>query len=125
VTVGLLSVGAAIDILDATFSGFAYPARKQQLYLLGTSASSTGNVVLQESAKGYREASLAFTARDTAEKDTVRGYDETSEPVSFVDFDGSTRSVRVLSFASSLLFGDLWSVTLGLQELAEPVPLGS
>lgn len=124
-TVRLVSLGGAEDLLDASFTGFAFAASKELLPLLGNSIGSTGNVVVQQSSLGYRQASLSFIARDTTEKDLVRGYDETGETVVFVDFDGSERNVVVMSFSSSLRFGNLWDVTVTLLELSAPVPLGS
>lgn len=120
-----MSLGLVDELLDASFSGFAFPASKTLLPLLENVADSTGNVVVQQSSLGYRQAELSFLARSTDEKDTIRGYDETGEAVIFTDFDGSERTVIVMSFSSSLRFGDLWNVTVSLLETSEPVPLGS
>lgn len=109
------------DLWDDQFSGFAYPAHKQVVPLLGDGVSATGNSVLQEGAKGYREAALAFTAPDRTTKDAIRGFEESSESVTFVDYDGTSRSVRVLSFDASLMFADVWKVNVRLQELSEPL----
>jgi len=125
VTLGLLALGSVDNLLDATFSGFAHPSSKTLLGLLENEEGSTGNVVVQQAALGHRQASLTFTARDTTEKDTIRGYDETGEEVEFVDFDGSTRMVIVMSFDSSLRFGDVWTVTVSLLERSGPFPAGS
>lgn len=124
-TLSLLSLGTATDLLDASFSGFAHPPSKELLPLLENTVGSTGNVVVQQGSLGRRRASLTFIARDTTQKDLVRGYDETGEAVDFVDFDGSTRSAMVLDFSSALRFGDVWSVTVTLLELSGPAPAGS
>ena len=120
-TAGFLSLGTAVNLWDDEFTGFAYQGHKAVMPLLGTGISSTGNSTLQEGAKGYREAALSFTAQDSTQKDLVRGWEETSETVTFTDYDGSTRDVRLLSFDASLLIADLWKVTVRLQELTEPV----
>lgn len=124
-TLGLLSLGAVEDLLDATFTGFAHSASKELLELLENEVGSSGNVVVQQRSLGYRQARLSYIARSTTEKDTVRGYDETGEEVEFVDFDGSTRSVVVMDYSSDLRFGDVWDVNVTLLEISGPVPLGS
>jgi hypothetical protein len=124
-TTGLVSLGAATDLLDASFSGFAFPRSKEVLQLLENEVGTTGNAVVQQGSLGYRQASLSFTARDTTEKELVRGYDETGETVAFIDYDGSTRGVVVFDFDSALMFGDLWTVTVTLLEITEPVVEGS
>jgi hypothetical protein len=124
-TDGFLSLGELEDILDSALSGFVHPPRKQVVPLLGDGSSSSGNSVLQESAKGYREASLSFTVFTGADMLIVRGYAETSETVDLVDYDGNTRYVRLLDFTATLAHGDVWRVGVVLQELAEPVPPGS
>jgi len=111
----------ALDLWDDEFTGFAYPNHKQVIGLLGDGIASVGNSVLQEGAKGYREAALSFTTRDSVEKDAIRGYDETSETITFTDYDGSTRDVRILSFDAALVIADEWRVAVRLQELTEPV----
>lgn len=113
--------GVLEDLWDDEFTGFAFPASKQVVPLLGDGTNAAGNSALQQSAHGFREATLSFTAQSTADKDIVRGYDETSERITFTDYDGSTRDVRILSFEASLRGMDEWPVTVRLQELAEPV----
>jgi hypothetical protein len=113
-------VGAE-DVWDAEWSGFAYVNHKQVTALLGTGLTATANATLQEGAKGYREATLVFTAPDSATKDAVRAFDESSEAIEFTDYDATIRSVRVLTFEASLTVSDLWRVSVRLQELTEPV----
>ncbi len=120
-TLGLLSLGAATDLWDDDCSGFTYPPHKQVVPLLGDGTGTTGNSVLQEGAKGYREADLSFTANSATQKNLVRGYEESSETITFTDEDGSTRDVRVLTFDASGGPLDEWHVTVRLQELSEPV----
>ncbi len=112
---------AIVDLWDDEFSGFAYVPHKRVVPLLGDGTAAAGNSVLMGGSLGYREASLSFTARDSTEKDAVRGYEETSETITFTDYDGSTRDVRVLSFDAQLVIADEWRVAVRLQELTEPV----
>jgi hypothetical protein len=111
---------AVVDLWDDEFSGFAYPPHKRVVPLLG-SGTAAGNSVLMSGSLGYREASLSFTARDSVEMDAIRGYEETSETITFTDYDGSVRDVRILSFDASLVIADEWRVAVRLQELTEPV----
>lgn len=120
---GLISIGAVTLLVPTAYSGFAYQGHKQVVPILGT-GTSAGNSVLQQSALGYREASLTLGAMSIDDLDTLRAYDETSEAVDMTDDDG-TREVRVLSFASTLAGAGLWNVSLTLQELSDPVPVGS
>lgn len=120
----LLELGG-IDLWDDDFTGFAYADHKRVVALLGSGASSTGNSVLMEGSKGYREAKLSFTVPGRAQKDLIRGWEETSETVTFTEHDGSTRDVRLLSFDAALLFAGVWKVTVRLQELTEPAAAGS
>jgi hypothetical protein len=124
-TTGLVSLGTATDLLDASFSGFAFPRSKEVLQLLENEVGTIGNAVIQQGSLGYRQASLSFTARDTTEKELVRGYDETGEEVTFIDFNGDTRTVIVFDFDGALRFGDLWTVTVTLLETGAPPPEGS
>lgn len=121
-TIGFRSLGSATPLWDDEFTGFAYPNHKQVIALLASSATPSGNSVLQEGAKGYREAVLSFTAPDTTQKDLVRGYEETSETITYTDADGSTCDVRVLEFESREVIADEWAITVRLQQLTEPVP---
>lgn len=124
-TVGFVSLGTEEDLLDSTFSGFAFGSSKSVLPLIENEVGTIGNAVIQQASLGFRQAALTFIARDTAEKDVIRGYDETGETVAFVDFDGSTRSVMVYDFSSSLRFGDVWDISVTLLEFTAPEPLGS
>ena len=111
---------SVVDLWDDVFSGFEYPSHKKVIPLLGALASS-GNSALMSGALGYREASLSFTARDSAERELVRGWEEASAVVPFTDYDGRIRNVILLSFDAGPLFADLWTVTVRLQERSEPV----
>jgi hypothetical protein len=121
---GFVSIGTVEDALDSAYSGFAYPAHKKVIRLLGDDASA-GNSVLMSGSLGYREASLTLVALTTAEKDALRGYEETSETVTFVDHDTYERDVVVLQLRASLRPGNVWEAALALQELTEPVLPGS
>ena len=120
----LLSLGS-IDLWDDAFSGFAYPAHKKVVPLLGDGTSTAGNSVLMSGSLGYREAKVSFTSPDTEQRDILRGWEETSETLIFIDNRGSTRDVRVLAYEAALLFGDVWRVSITLQELTAPAPPGS
>jgi hypothetical protein len=119
----LLSIGS-IDLWDDAFSGFAYPAHKRVVQLLGD-GTAAGNSVLMSGSLGYREAKVSFTAPDSEQRDLVRGWEETSETLTFIDNRGATRDVRVLAYEAALLFGDVWRVSITLQELTAPIPPGS
>ena len=117
---GFLGLGSLEDLWDDEFPGFEYPARKTELKLIGNGVDAA-NVVIQESAKGYREAVLGFTAESATDRDTVRGYEESSTVVAFTDYDGTTCDVLVFDFSASPLVSDLWRVTVHLVQLTEPV----
>ncbi len=119
-TTGFLSLGTLTELWDAEYPGFVYPQRKVVTPLLGDGAGA-GFSVVQETAKGLRQATLAFMAESTSDKDTVRGYEEDGTEVSFVDYDGSTRLVHVLSFHSEPgPAAGLWRVSLLLEEISGP-----
>lgn len=124
-TLGLVSLGSATDLLDATYSSFAYPPRRTVLPLIANDVGQSQLAVIQDGPKTYRQASLGFIARDTTELELVRSYEESSETVAFIDFAGNSRDVMVISFSPNLRFGDVWDVTVTLLELGEPVPPGS
>jgi hypothetical protein len=124
VHLGLLGLGSLENLWDDKFSGFAYPARKSELKLIGNGVDA-GNVVIQEAAKGYREGSLSFTAQSLGDRDLVRGYEEASTTISFTDYDGSVCDVQILEYQASAVAGDLWNVGVRLIQTSEPVPLGS
>lgn len=117
---GFLSLGDAFDLWDADWTGWAYLARKTEQRLIGN-GTDAGNVVIQEGSKGYREGTLVFTAQDSTQKDLVRAYEEDSTSVNFVDYDTSICSVQLLSFASADEGADLWTVTVRLLQLSDPV----
>jgi len=121
---GFVSIGTVTDALDSAYSGFAYPRHKKVVRLLGDDTAA-GNSVLMSGSLGYREASLTLVALTTAEKDVLRGYEETSETVTFVDHDEDERDVVVLDLRASLRPGNVWEVGVVLQELTAPVPPGS
>lgn len=120
-TLGLLSLGTAADLWSTAFTGFALRSHKQIVPILGDGTTVTGNSVLQQSAQGFREATIKFTAPDRAQMLVIRGYEESSQTVAFIDADGSTRDVRVLDASYTLLFADVWEITAVLQELSAPV----
>jgi len=120
-----VSLGTVVDAIDTAYSGFAFPARKRVVPLLGDGTSATGNSVLMEGSFGYREATLTLAALTTDEKDDLVGYDESSATVTFTDHDGNDRDVRVLELRAALRPGGTWEASLTLQELSEPVPPGS
>lgn len=112
-----------VNLWDADFSGFAYAARKSELRLIGNGVDA-GNVVIQESAKPFRDAQLSFIAQSPVDRDTVRGYEEDGTVVTFTDYDGSTCSVVLFSYSASPIdVPDMWKVTVQLLQQSEPVPL--
>lgn len=119
-TVGLVSIGAAVDLLDASFSGFAYPNNASVVPILPSAAGSGGNAVLQQSGFPWRQATLSVLAEE-ANRVLLRGYYETRELVTFTDFDGTTSSIRVFDFAQSMRMAGLWDLTLTLLEITPPV----
>ncbi len=124
VAAGLLGLGSLEGLWDDDFPGFAYPARKSELKLIGN-GSDAGNVVIQEAAKGFREGLLSFTATSRTDRDVVRGYEEDGTTVAFTDYDGSTCDVQILEYSAQAISGDLYKVTVKLLQLTEPVPVGS
>jgi len=119
-TLGLVDLGAVTDLVPTAYTGFAYAARKTSLMLLDDGLASTGNVVVQEASKGYREASLSVVCETGADKDLLRGYEEDSTTVAFVDDEGVTRPVLLLTFTAAQADGDLWTVTVTMYELVAP-----
>lgn len=116
---GFLGLGALEDLWDDVWPGWAYLPRKTELKLIGN-GTDAGNVVIQESAKGFREGVLSFTAQSSSDRDTVRGYEEAGTSIVFTDYDGSTCDVAVTEFAAVPLQADLWKVTVRLIQLSEP-----
>lgn len=116
----LLTVGSVDEFWDSSYSGFTYPSQKQLLELLDNDTSPDGNVVVQQPAFGYREATVAGNVPGVDNFELLRDYDETGDPINFTDYDGALRSVRVLQMTGSMVFHDVWSVTLRLQELSQP-----
>lgn len=121
---GLLTLGSLDALWDDEFPGFAYPARKTELKLIGN-GTDAGNVVVQESAKGFREAVLSFTATSRADRDAVRDYEEDGTTVTFTDYDGSTCDVQITEFTAQPITADLYRITARLLQLTEPIPVGS
>lgn len=120
---GMLSLGAAENLWDAKWSGWAYPpGRLSSLQLLENAEGTSGNEVFQEGPLTYRRGRLSFTAQGEAQRDLVRSYDEDRTEVSFVDKDGSTCAVLVDAFDPDWLFADLWHVDVALIQLTEPLP---
>lgn len=116
----------SVELVEATFSGFAFPPRRTQLSLLENEVGSSGNVVIQEASNPYREATVAALVQSLADRDLARGYEEGGDGVTFVDPDGAERTVLVFSFASTKRPGGLlWDVTLVLLELVAPAAEGS
>lgn len=120
-TLGFLGLEDLEDLGDDDWSSWAYPLRKNLLPLIGNGADA-GNVVVQETAPGKRLGTLTFVGT-TDDRDTLRGYEEASEAVSFTDYDGSTCDVTILEFVPpTYLGGDLWKLTVKLQQESEPEP---
>ena len=117
--VGLFALGAVTDLWDVRFNGFEYPGNKQVVPILGT-GTSTQNFVLQQSAPVARQGRLSVVCPDSSQKDTLRGYYESSDEVVFTDLAGVDHTVVVLDLTDELLFGDVWSVEMVLLETAEP-----
>lgn len=117
----LVTIGDVDDLVDSAYTGFAYPSRRTKLELLENEADSSGNVVIQEGPRTYREATITVLAETLAQRDALRSYEEEGEPVTFIDNAGDTRSVLVFTFSSQQRAGgEAWDVTLVLLELAAP-----
>lgn len=124
-TLGVVDVGTVTNVVPTAYSGFAYPARKTKLQLLDDGNATTGNVVVQEGSKGYREATLTVVCETAADKDAVRAYEEESDAFAFVDDAGISRVVILLAFGADQLAGNLWSVTVTMLEISDPETAGS
>lgn len=122
-TVGLLGLGSVDNLMSASWSGFDYPQNAVLVPLLGD-GTSTVNAALQQGALTVREGTVGFDAV-TADAETIRGYYENHSSITFTDYDGSTCSVRVLDYSRSLRFPGVWSCSVTLLQLTEPVPLGA
>lgn len=86
----------SLELLETAFSGFAYPARGHVVRDLN------GGAVLQLGALTLRQASIAWVAPSTAEKDTAHGYFDAIQQVPFTDREGVNRTVVVLAFSSAV-----------------------
>lgn len=117
--VSLGTVGAVVAPADLAYSGFVYPTHKRVVPILSDGVGPDVSV-LQEGTLGFREATLTLGGLSLAERDTLEGYDVSSETIEFVDQEGLVRDVRVLTFASSLRGGNAWEATVTLQELVPP-----
>ena len=122
-TLGMVSLGAAADLLDAAYTPFVYPPRRIVMPLIANALDQEQVAVIQDAPRTYRQSTLRFYARDTTEMELVRGYDEDATTVAFVDFAGVSRNVLLKDFAASLAFGDVWDCRVTMLELAsEPTP---
>jgi hypothetical protein len=122
----LVTIGDVEELVDESYSGFAYPARKTQMPLLETDDDTSGNVVIQEGSKPYRQATISVVVESTVDMELIRGYEESGDEVTFVDRSGDERTVLVFAFGQAARAGDdAWDVTLTLLELVPPVALGS
>jgi hypothetical protein len=124
---GFITLGTVENLWvdGGDWSGWAYPARKTVTPLIGN-GTDAGNVLVQEGALPNRLGSLSFLAKSPEDKDTIRGYEEDSDLVTFEDIDGSTCDVLILSFSSSQhAIPELWKISLQLMQLTEPIPAGS
>lgn len=119
VDAGFLGLGTLEDLWDADLTAWSYPTFRTETPLIGNGAD-TGNLLIQESAKPLRERTLSFTAESAADRDTVRGYYEDADQVTFTDYDATTCDVLVLDFASSDIGADLHTVRVRLKQLTEP-----
>lgn len=122
-TAGLLSLGAITGaaIMDDQFSGFNYPNNAQVVGLLAN-GTSTYNAVLQQGSLTARQAQVRCSLL-TADALTVRGYFDSREAVTFVDWDGEETDVRVLDFSQASKLAGVWDCTIVLLE-ADVVPEG-
>lgn len=95
-------------LYETSFSGFDYPNNAQVVDLLGDGTTPGGNAVLQQSALTLRRATITFTAYTSTARETYRALYESREAVDYVDFEGTTTSVRVLEFSSIFVGGGPW-----------------
>jgi hypothetical protein len=119
---GFVSVGDAENLWEAKWTGWTFQPRRSSLQLLENDEGTVGNEVIQESSLGFRRGHLKFTAQGEDQRDTVRGYDETGDEVSFTDKDGSTCVVLVDKVSTDWMFADLWEVECDLIQMTEPTP---
>lgn len=121
---GLFDVGDVLDLVASSFSGFTYDLRRTELPLIGN-GTDAGNVVIQDSARGYRRAQLAIAVESDDDLETLRGYSETGETILLVDDADAIREVMVFGLApAKVAAAGRWDVTLDLREVTPP-PEGS
>ena len=113
-----LVLGSA-TLLSGAFSGFDYQQPKTRVSLL-SDGTSVRNEVVQQGSYPYREATVAFVA-ETTDTDAIRGYYENGTQVTFVDYEDQERTVLVYDFSRSIIMDGLWSCTVTLLELTDPV----
>lgn len=118
------TLGTVATLLAKPYAGFAYPEFASVLSLL-SDGSAGPFAVLQSSAPPFRRAAVSWQAVVTADVDTLRGYAESKEEVTFVEEDGTSRTVAVLDFGQQLLFVGIWTVSATLVELSDAIPPGS
>jgi hypothetical protein len=106
-----------LDLTQSAFTPFAYPARSLIVPLLAADLTAGGNAVLQSGALTLRQATGTWTALTTADKDTALGYFEGLTSVAYVDFFGTSHSVRVIDFSATYLGFGYWTCQATLLEL--------
>lgn len=107
----------SLTLMQASFSGFAYPGRAQVVPLLAADPAATGNAVLQSGALGFRQATVSWLADSTADKDTALGYHHALSAQTYTDHDGNDYVVRLIEFSAQLRVGDFWDCTATLLEV--------
>lgn len=119
---GQLVLGT-VTLLSGAFSGFDQAQSKARVRLL-SDGTSVRNEVIQQGSQLHREATVTFVA-ETADANTVRGYYEDVDQVSFIDYEDEIRTVLVYDFSKAVIVDGLWSCTATLLALTDPEPEGS
>ena len=112
-----------VPIMQTSTSGFARPSRVVQTPLLDDGTDADDQVVLQSSAKGIREAQIAFVTDDDDDVADLRDMKDSLVSGTYVDEAGTSWTVILAELTTTRSGHDLWDCTARL--LVPPVVEGS